>query len=109
MLYEFVKEKRQVVGCVVARLVDGKVRLSWSKCNVDAGDKFSRSAALDNAKSRCESKAFGIDVDKVNETRLVHGCDQNQGKSTITIPHSCRKVLRKMAVRAKRYFKQVAA
>lgn len=104
MIYEFVKEKRRVVGCVVARVVDGAVKLSWSKCNIDAGDKFSRTAALDNAKSRCASKAFGIDLDKVDETRFV--CDQDQD---IKIPHSCRRILRKMAVRAKRYFKQVAA
>lgn len=108
MIYEFVKEKRQVVGCVVARVVDGAVKLSWSKCNIDAGDKFNRQAALNNAKSRCASKAFSIELDNAEYARVVPGHLLSRGKESIVIPHSCRKVIRKVAARAKKYFKQVA-
>lgn len=114
-LIEFVRDKRgRRVGCVAAvKDVDsGKVTIGWSKCMTKPSaydrkelgvvpDTFDKQWAIDKAVGRALSIDFMIDLDKASyirqsTSRLMCG---------VEVPSMVRPVIRKMAQRAKRYFK----
>ena len=40
-ILEYIKDRKHgKIGVIVARNVDGQVRVGWSKCNFKAGDEF---------------------------------------------------------------------
>lgn len=102
VLASYVREGQKRVGCVVAvkNVETNKVTLGWSKCitrptakQKEAGitpDTFVREDALNMAKGRA---AMPLEMGE----QLTQSTAPN-------VPFKCRKALRKMAIRAQRYF-----
>lgn len=86
-LVQFVRDRKgQPRGMVVATVIDNKIRFGWSYTNTKAGDRFDKNRAFQIAIGRAET---------------------GQGMSVIT-PHSVNKVAQQIAVRAKRYYKNIS-
>jgi hypothetical protein len=102
MLIQYVRgRKGGLVGCVVAvPTPDMTVRLGWSKCMVKpssksnlSADVFSKKVALDKAVGRAISNQEGMTI-------------QQALLETKPVPTSIKPAIRKMAHRARSYFKQ---
>jgi len=83
-LIQFVRDRKgQPRGLVVATIIDDEIRLGWSYTNTKAGDRFNKNRAFQIALGRAET---------------------GQGNNVVT-PHSVRRVMDRIAVRAERYYK----
>lgn len=100
MLVTFVRERNKRTGCVVACSKNGIVTLGWSKCMLRP--------TSEQRKQGLEPDSFdpdhAIDIAKVRAN--INLSDKIDEKTTPRIPAICRKALRNMADRAKRYFKK---
>lgn len=60
-IFEYVKERRngrlEKVGVILGQDIGGVVKVSWSKCNFNAGDVFSVFEGLNNCRARIDNGA----------------------------------------------------
>ena len=108
-LFHVITQGNKAIGCVVARKLDNDtVRVGWSKCLLKptvmerkcgvVPDRFNKERAIAMAKNRTTSKDhhYGLtlaDAENASQETEPH------------IPGDIRKHLRKMAQRARRYFR----
>lgn len=58
-IFEKIVERRQKVGVITGfKTLDGSVKIGWSKCNLDSGDKF----ILDDGMVLAEARACHLAV-----------------------------------------------
>lgn len=84
-IFEYIKNRKYgKIGIIVARNVDGQVRVGWSKCNFKMGDEFIVGAGLAIALERTSTPPNPA-------------------------PACIHKQIRKVGVRAMRYFKDATS
>ena len=107
-LVEYVKQGTHPVGCVIAHKKKKGVTLAWSKC-MHKPTKFQRQSGVGPDKWNKE-KAYSIAKNRVESDSSDYALSIADAltvsqENTPKIPSIIRKHLRKMAERAKRYFK----
>jgi hypothetical protein len=86
-IFEYIKEndeygQNRIVGVILAKVVDGEIRIGWSRTNFNKGDVFDKEEGLRLARGRAEGSI-----------------------GTPRITRNMFPVVREMQIRALRYFK----
>jgi hypothetical protein len=55
-IHEYIRERGRISGVMLGTVIDGEIRIGWSKTNFSAGDKFDKDEGLRIALSRAKGE-----------------------------------------------------
>ncbi len=55
-IHEYIRERGRISGVMLGTVIDGEIRIGWSKTNFRAGDKFNKDEGLRIALSRAKGE-----------------------------------------------------